>query len=506
MALDEHAARLLVGLEQQGLPPFDQLDIGQVRQMIGAFTGFQLPAEPVGRFATARYSSDGHELALNIYVPAADRPLPVVLYLHGGGFVAGNLSVVDEPARALANASGVIVVTAQYRLAPEHKFPAASDDAWAALNWVAEHIADHGGDPERLLLMGDSAGGNLAAVTALRARDADRPRVHAQILISPAVDPNARFPSRSGFATGYGVAAADMDFFWASYLATSADALHPHAVPRRAATLAGLPPTLVLTTENEVVRDEAEDFGARLLDAGVDTHIIRFDGLIHGTYWMSAAVPRSRELRDAIAEFISRVTEPTSPAPTSSRPDEPPPFPLRRPPVPLRRPLSRYDALRSPSAVKLPGRCARPLSPPWEEEARRRRAEPRPAAPSAVARGGVRRPMRRQCGHAQPSGPPATSRAWSTVRRLLHVLGPFPSCSADRPRRSSYGGSGLPLLPPHWRATARGVARSCLDRPWRHTKRRPPGACRWAGCSSPERPAPGTGKGLASNSGQPRET
>ncbi len=314
MALDEHAAQLIDGLQEQGVAPFHQMSVEQIREVINTFTGLQLPAEPVARLASDVYHSDGHELALNIYIPEAEGQRPVILYFHGGGFVAGNLTVIDEPARALANAADAIVVTAQYRLAPEHRFPAAPDDAWAALNWVADHIGDHGGNPDQIIVMGDSAGGNLAAVTALRARDTDGPRISAQILLYPALDPAARFASREEFGEGYLITAADMDFFWENYLSDPGAALSSAAVPSRAETLSGLPPTLIITTENEVLRDEAEEYGRQLREAGVDARVIRFTGLVHGVFWMSGAVPRSSELREAVAGFIADIvsTVPTA--------------------------------------------------------------------------------------------------------------------------------------------------------------------------------------------------
>lgn len=308
MALDDHVSALIAGLQAQGMPPFHQMTVDQVRETIDTFTGLQLPAEPVHRVEHSHYRSDGHDLALNIYIPEGRGPRPVVVYFHGGGFIAGSLAVVDEPARALANATGAVVVTPEYRLAPEHPFPAAADDAWAALNWVADRTGEFEGDPGQLIVMGDSAGGNLAAVTALRARDAGGPQLGAQILLYPALDQAARFPSRDEFGAGYLITAGDMDYFWTNYLGDTAAAQDLAASPMLADTLSGLPPTLILTTENEVLRDEGEEYGRRLRLAGVDAHVIRFDGLVHGVFWMSGAVPRCSELRDAISGFLATST------------------------------------------------------------------------------------------------------------------------------------------------------------------------------------------------------
>ncbi|UYP20407.1 alpha/beta hydrolase [Rhodococcus sp. Z13] len=313
MALDEHAAGLIEGLRQQGFTSFSQMTVEQVRATIATFTDLQLPPQEVGRVHQTHYESDGVRLPVRIHVPGTDSARrPVVLYFHGGGFVGGDLSVVDEPARAITNGTDAIVVTAGYRLAPEHRFPAAADDAWAALRWTAEHIAGYGGDPDDLVVLGDSAGGNLAASVTLRARDEGGPVLRGQVLVYPVVDRGADLPSRREFAEGYVITAADMDWFLEQYLTSPEDAANPYALPARATRLDGLPPTLVLTTENEVLRDEAELYGQRLHEAGVDVRIRRFDGLVHGAFWMSGAVPRSIEMRDAVVAFVTEVTTPAT--------------------------------------------------------------------------------------------------------------------------------------------------------------------------------------------------
>ncbi|QHE69907.1 alpha/beta hydrolase [Rhodococcus sp. WAY2] len=308
MALDANAAELIAGLRAQGMKPFAEMSVEEARAVVSTFTGLQAPPEPVDRVEDAHYDSAGTTLPLRVYVPTGPSPHPVVLYFHGGGFVAGDLDVIDEPARAVANGTGAIVVAATYRRAPEHRFPAAADDASAALRWVSDNVEGYGGDPGNVIVMGDSAGGNLAAVTALRARDEDGPRVRGQVLVYPVIDPHATLPSREEFAEGYVISAGDLDWFWSHYLSSPDDAGNPYAVPSRAASLSGLPPALVLTTENEVARDEAEEYAGLLRNAGVDTEVIRFDGLVHGAFWMSGAVPRSSEMRSAVIEFVRKIS------------------------------------------------------------------------------------------------------------------------------------------------------------------------------------------------------
>ena len=305
MALDKDVATLLRAMSEQGLRSFEQLSVAEARQVVSTFVGLQAPPQDVAEVWETTYLSDGLTVPLSVYVPDGNRPHPVVLYFHGGGFVAGDLAVVDEPARSVANGAEVIVVTASYRRAPEYRFPTAVEDCWAALGWVVDNVARYGGDPQNIVLMGDSAGGNLAAVTALQVRDHGVSALRGQILIYPIIDPAADFPSRGAFAAGPLLTGAGLDWFWQQYLNGPEDAKNPYAVPTNAARFDGLPPTLLLTTENEVCRDEAEHYGDLLRDSGVHVRSRRFDGLIHGVFWMSAAVPRSVELLSEIVSFIA---------------------------------------------------------------------------------------------------------------------------------------------------------------------------------------------------------
>lgn len=309
MSLDTAAQSLLEALDQQGLKSFEEMTIEEGRGVVDSFTGLQKPGREVAQVIDATYPGPGGEQNLRIYIPEAQAPLPVVVYFHGGGFIAGGTHVSEEVNRATAIDAGVIVVAVSYRLAPEHKFPAATDDTFAALGWVAENIGSYGGDPTRLAVMGDSAGGNLAAVAALRARDEGGPELKAQVLVYPVLDPQAETPSKREFGEGYVITAAGLQHFWENYLPATEYADHPHVTPAKSHTLADLPPTLVLTTEYEVARDEAEAYARQLSAAGVDARMIRFDGLVHGVYWMSGAIPRSQELHEAVVAFLREKLE-----------------------------------------------------------------------------------------------------------------------------------------------------------------------------------------------------
>jgi acetyl esterase len=229
--------------------------------------------------------------------PGGERP-GVVAYFHGGGWCLGTLDSFDAACRALANAAAAVVASVDYRLAPESPFPAAVEDAEAAVRWLAAHAGELGADPGRLAVAGDSAGGNLATIVARRLRDAGGPPVRFQALIYPALDAGLDTPSYRENAEGYGLTAASMRRWWEVYL-NGADGLQPDASPVRAGDLAGLPPTFVLTVDKDPLRDEGEAYARALEAAGVPVTLRRYDGAIHGFFRWQAA---SRLSRAAVAE------------------------------------------------------------------------------------------------------------------------------------------------------------------------------------------------------------
>lgn len=305
MAVDTAVQKIMDGLAEQGQKSFEEISVEEGRAVVASFTGLQKPAQDVARVVNETISGPGGDQNLRIFIPEEqpDTPLPVVVYYYGGGFVAGSIDVADEANRALANDLGAIVVSTSYRLAPEHKFPAATDDTFAALQWVGDHIGDYGGDPARIAVMGDSAGGNLAAVAAQRARDEGGPELAAQVLIYPAIDANADTESKREFAEGYVISTATMDYFWDQYLNGPEETQDPQATPSKG-DLTELPPALVLSVEYEVLRDEAEAYADQLAAAGVEVERKRLPGLIHGVYNMSGAVPRWTEIHGATVDFL----------------------------------------------------------------------------------------------------------------------------------------------------------------------------------------------------------
>jgi len=242
---------------------------------------------------------------LRIYTPKGAGPFPVLLFFHGGGFVIGDIEGYDGTCRELCALSACVVVSVGYRLAPEHPFPAATDDCLAATRWVGAHAAELNGDAARLAVGGDSAGGNLAAVTALRIRDEGGPALRAQLLIYPVTDHVSRETvSMRDNAQGYLLTRDTMRWFADQYVGNTPDLDDARAFPLRAASLASLPPALVITAEYDPLRDEGEAYAVALTKAGVSTELTRYDGAIHGFYMFFPISELGRAAVDQSAAWL----------------------------------------------------------------------------------------------------------------------------------------------------------------------------------------------------------
>jgi acetyl esterase len=247
------------------------------------------PGEEVADVRDVEVPGPGGPIRVRIYRPDGEVPLPLVAYVHGGGWVIGTLDTYDPLCRALANASGAVIASIDYRLAPEHPFPAAPDDVRAAVRWLAEHAEELGADPARIGIAGDSAGGNLATVTARRLRDEGGPGLRMQALIYPVCDCALDTPSYRENGRGFGLTMESMRRYWELYL-DGADGRQPDASPLQAEDLAGLPPAFVLTVPDDVLCDEGEAYARALEAAGVPVTLCRYDGAVHGFFrWMAKA-------------------------------------------------------------------------------------------------------------------------------------------------------------------------------------------------------------------------
>jgi len=263
---------------------------------------------PLAGIADRTIPGPGGPLPVRIYTPEGQGSFPVVVFFHGGGWVVGDLDTQDMICRALCHGGESVVVSVDYRLAPEHKFPAAVDDAWAATRWAAAHVADLRGDPGRLVVAGDSAGANLSAAVALRARDEGGPLLRAQILIYGSCNyPSVPTESAAAFASGPILTSAAIDYFWAQYLADpKVDQNHPWASPARAESHRDLPPAYVATAELDPTRDDGERYADLLAHAGVPTDAKRYPGMPHGFVSWLGLVDQAQSCIDDVCAFLVR--------------------------------------------------------------------------------------------------------------------------------------------------------------------------------------------------------
>ena len=302
--IDSEARAYLDYMLSLGLPPLAQQGATEARRL----NRLRVPML-AGEIAEIVSVEDGVIPGLGGPIPfrrysnTPDQALPALLYLHGGGWVVGDLDSHDSTCRAIARRAGCAVVSLDYRLAPEHRFPAAVDDAWAALTWLAER-------ERRIAVGGDSSGGNLAAVVARRARERGGPAVAAQVLIYPVIDCDMQTPSYQSAATGYGLTRDSMRWYWDQYLPDESARTTPDASPLRARDLSGLPPALILTCELDPLASEGVAYVTALKDAGVRVEHIHEPDMIHGYIRMAGVISRARKSWDDIAGFLRRELAP----------------------------------------------------------------------------------------------------------------------------------------------------------------------------------------------------
>lgn len=246
-------------------------------------------------------------LTARIYRPAVTGILPIVVYVHGGGWIGGNLESVDENSRVIANQAECLVINVEYRLAPEFAYPTALDDVWSAIEWVLREAGRLGGDPRRVALAGNSAGGNLVAAATMRARERGAPHVVAQALVYPALDASMSSSSFQSVTSGPFLTGPQMAFFWRAYLGhpvTDADLDDPEFSPLAATDFALLPPAIIVTAEHDPLCDEGEEYARRLAAAGVPVTWRRYAGQVHGFVTMSRVTGDAHHATVEVAERL----------------------------------------------------------------------------------------------------------------------------------------------------------------------------------------------------------
>jgi len=306
MAVDPQVRKLLDGLEAVGGPRYIEMSAEDGRQW---FNDLRRPYEvPIGHVADREIPGPEGEIPVRLYTPVevtADA-LPALVYFHGGGWVVGDLESHDPVCRALANASGCKVISVDYRLAPEHPWPAAPDDSFAAVQWVVANADSIGVDGQRIAVGGDSAGGNLAAAVTLRARAAQSPYISFQLLIYPALDASMSLPSIGENAEGYFLEKAGMDWFYGHYIPAGTDEKDPDISPMFCDDLAGLPSAYIVTAGYDPLRDEGRDYADRLKNAGVPVTYANYPGMVHGFFGFQATVDAAREAVQDAGQAIGK--------------------------------------------------------------------------------------------------------------------------------------------------------------------------------------------------------
>ena len=314
MPLHAQCKAVLDQIASQGGRPMEEMTPAEVREdrarNAEGFAALAGPAQAVARVEDRSIPGPGGPIPVRVYWPELRNRLPVYVYFHGGGWVFGNIDAVDRPCRAMANAARCIVVNVEYRLAPESKYPAAAEDAFSVIRYVADHAAEFEADPDRMAVGGDSAGGNLAAVACLMARERGGPRLSFQLLIYPVTDYDDNRPSMQEYAEEHLLTRSLMGWFWGHYVATPEEARHPNASPLNATSLAGLPPAMVITAECDPIRDQGEAYAWKLREDGVPVTLRRYEGAIHAFFQMAAVIDSAREAQadaaGALREAFSR--------------------------------------------------------------------------------------------------------------------------------------------------------------------------------------------------------
>ena len=314
MPLDPQIMQVMEQVAALGLPQAHTVSPAEARA--NAKLRPRAPGPEVAKVEDRNIPGPNGDVPVRIYTPEGDGPFPILAWYHGGGWVVGDLESADGSARNLCVGGQCVVVSVDYRLAPETKFPGPAEDCWAATTWAVDNASSFNGDPTRLAVGGDSAGGNLAAAMSLMAADRGGPEIAFQLLVYPVTDADLNSVSYGENGEGYSLTKATMQWYWDHYLSGGEDAANPYAAPHQANSLAGQPPALVITAEYDPLRDEGEAYAKRLQEAGVAATSTRYDGVIHGFFSMGAVVDKGQQAVDeasaALRKAFSRSGAPSA--------------------------------------------------------------------------------------------------------------------------------------------------------------------------------------------------
>ena len=310
MDLDSKAKALLTAIAAAGEPALDAISVDAAREQVETgYARMKTPVKPVGSVRNICMQGTDGEIPARVYKPKGTGPFPVIVFFHGGGWVFFRLDAYDPICTHLCASTECMVVSIDYRLSPEYKFPAAVNDCLDATRWFAAHCEEWHGDTTRLFLAGDSAGGNLAAVTAIRIRDEGGPHVKGQVLIYPVTDYcKPEKPSYVEFANGYSLTRDAMRWFWDKYLESEEDAKNPKVAPLLAPDLSGLPPSLVIVSGYDPLRDEAIAYANRLMEAGIPVQLSVYEDMIHGFLSYLGIFKQAKIAIGEITEWLKKLS------------------------------------------------------------------------------------------------------------------------------------------------------------------------------------------------------
>jgi acetyl esterase len=307
--LDPQVKALLDQMASMGQPPVSEQTPEQGRAAMSALGALGKYPEPKAATEDRTVPGPAGEIPVRIYRPQSPEPLPALVYFHGGGWVIGDIETHDSVCQQLAALTPAVVVSVDYRLAPEHPYPAPLEDCLAATRWVHDHAAELGADPHRMAVGGDSAGGNLAALVAVRTREGG-PRLAFQLLVYPATDLTCSYPSHRENGEGYLLTSESIRWFLGHYIKEE-DRKNADASPHYTEDFAGLPPALVITAEFDPLRDEGEAYAKLLTEAGVPATASRYDGMIHAFFQMDSLFPQSAAAIEEAATALRGALHPT---------------------------------------------------------------------------------------------------------------------------------------------------------------------------------------------------